>query len=74
VPYGLYSTEPKGRSPEGDDYYYYYCALISTNSINYLIKVIVLEGPKHTEVTDDCRTQPILLVVLLGMLYELYGT
>jgi len=43
-------------------------ALISTNtgSINHLIKVIVLEGPKHT-VTDDSRTQPILLVVLLGM-------
>ena len=40
---------------------------ISTNSINHLIKVIVLEGPKHTEVTDDCCTQPILLVVLPGM-------
>jgi len=38
--------------------------LIRTNSINHPIKIIVLEGPKHTEVMDDCRTQPILLVVL----------
>jgi len=33
-------------------------ALISTNSINHLIKIIVLEGHKHTEVMDDSCTQP----------------
>ena len=36
----------------------YYIIIIIIIIINHLIKIIVLVGPKHTEVTDDCHTQP----------------